>query len=797
MKTKKLTKIAGVVTLLACIWGGVSCEQNLPEETYTVTFDSDGGSEIEPVTVKDGEKVTKPEADPTKDGYTFKGWFNGDTEYDFETAVTANITLKAKWEVVVVNYKVTFDSDGGSEVAAVEVKDGEKVTKPAADPTKTGYTFKGWFIGDKDYDFEKAVTANITLKAKWEVVTYTVKFDSDGGSVVESAKVNHGEKVKKPADPTKTGYTFKGWLNGETVYDFEKAVTADITLKAKWEVVTYNITYELNGGTGDEGNPETYTIETDTFEIKNLVSGPDGKPYFVGWYSDKDFTKPAEITIKKGTTGNLSFYAKWTDKATFTVTFKFVGVEESASVNVEEGEALTSAQLESVKSKISSDYEFVGFYTNQECTTEFDVKQTFTSNFTLYVKVNEIKKFTVTFESAGGSPVAAAVVKDGAKVTKPADPTKTGYTFKGWFDGDDKEYDFEKAVTADITLNAKWEVMTYTVTFNSDNGSPVAAAKVNHGAKVPKPADPTKTGYTFKGWFIGDKEYDFETSVTDNITLKAKWEENKATEPETPKITYLVEKATTEFTVSNQWSQANISGMDKEYKKGDWIVTGGTVSIDGTKKIGQAYLQFGNDGGSKKIAEYYEANSTKTSTSYTFYCIYRVDEDFKATYAQVACQEESNGSIVSLAKDSKFTVSDFYVVHLPKADMAKLTTEIKVADTIEMPYKDHGADGKGYQLDLEAVNFTTTEGKIVCLYNRPAVKNDWKNHFINGGYVAKGEDGYTAVYPGANAGLISITRDVKAGNTCGWFQIGIVGQDTTESDTLAITDLEVRIIPNF
>ena len=130
--------------------------------------------------------------------------------------------------------------------------------------------------------------------------------------------------------------------------------------------------------------------------------------------------------------------------------------------------------------------------------------------------------------------------------------------------------------------------------------------------------------------------------------------------------------------------------------------------------------------------------------------------------------------------------------------MAKLTTEIKVADTIEMPYKDHGdGNGKGYQLDLEAVNFTTTEGKIVCLYKRPAVKNGYKNHFINGGYVAKGENGYTAVYPDLAAGLISITRDVAAGNTCNWFQIGIVGQETTEGDTLAITDLEVRIIPNF
>ena len=519
MKTKKLTKIAGVITLLACIWGGVSCEQNLPEETYTVTFDSDGGSEIKPVTVNDGEKVTKPE-DPTKTGYTFKGWFIGDKEYDFETAVTANITLKAKWEAG--TFTVTFDSDGGSVVESAVVKDGAKVTKPK-DPTKAGYTFKGWFTGDKEYDFETLVTADITLKAKWEVVTYTVKFDSDGGSEIKPVTVKDGAKVTKPADPTKTGYTFKGWLNGETVYNFETAVTANITLKAKWEVVTYKITYELNNGTGDEGNPTTYTIETDTFTIKNLVSGPAATPNFVGWFSDKDLTKPAVTTITKGSTGDLSFYAKWSAKSTFTVTFNFVGMEGSDSVKVEDGEALTSEQLKSVKSKIPSDYEFVDFYTNQECTTKFDVKKTFTSDSTLYVKVNEIKKFTVTFDSAGGSGVESVTVKDGAKVPKPADPTRTGYTFKGWLNGADV-YNFETAVTADITLKAKWEIVTYTVKFDSADGSEVKSVTVNHGEKVPKPADPKKDGYTFKGWLNGADVYNFETAVTANITLKAKWE---------------------------------------------------------------------------------------------------------------------------------------------------------------------------------------------------------------------------------------------------------------------------------
>ena len=503
-----------------------------------------------------------------------------------------------------------------------------------------------------------------------------------------------------------------------------------------------------------------------------------------------------------------------TEPTKYTVSFDS-GVE---SIPVEEGIAATKPT-----DPEKPGYTFGGWFNGE---AEYDWAQPVTSDLSLTAKWTAVE-YKITYLPEGvetDNPTTYTIEKETFELKAPTNaPDATKPNFVAWHKGEkpaEGEWaivdSIEKGTTGDLTIVAEYaDVKPWIVTFDSDGGSKVPEQGVVDGNKATEPKTPTKDGFVFAGWYEGEIKFDFATKITKDITLKAKWEEKKAEDPtppagedpttppasgeETPKITYLVEKATKEFTVSNQWSQANISGMDKEYKKGDWIVTGGTVSIDGTKKIGQVYLQFGIDGGSKQIGGYYQTDSSQTSTSYTFYWIYRVDEDFKATYAQVACQEESNEKIVALAQDSKFTVSDFYVVHLPKADMAKLTTEIKVADTIEMPYKDYADDsnGKGYQLDLEAVNFTTTEGKIVCLYNRPAVKNGWKNHFINGGYVAKGENGYTAVYPGADAALISITRDVKAGNTCDWFQIGIVGQDTTEGNTLAITDLEVRIIPNF
>ena len=130
-------------------------------------------------------------------------------------------------------YTVTFDSDGGSTVASRKVESGTKVTRPD-NPTKADYDFEGWFTGDTLYDFDTPVEANITLKAKWELATYTITFDSDGGSDVEEQYVKAGKTVQEPDAPSKQGYGFYGWYNGETEYDFSSAVHSDLTLKAKW-----------------------------------------------------------------------------------------------------------------------------------------------------------------------------------------------------------------------------------------------------------------------------------------------------------------------------------------------------------------------------------------------------------------------------------------------------------------------------------------------------------------------------------------------------------------------------------
>ena len=166
---------------------------------YTITFDTNGGSEIAPITQDYGTEITAPD-NPTRKGYTFKGW---DKEIP-ETMPAENITVKAQWEIN--QYTITFDTNGGSEIAPITQDYGTEITAPD-NPTRKGYTFKGW-----DKEIPEAMPAeNITVKAQWEINQYTITFDTNGGSEIAPITQDYGTEITAPDKPTRKGYTFKGW----------------------------------------------------------------------------------------------------------------------------------------------------------------------------------------------------------------------------------------------------------------------------------------------------------------------------------------------------------------------------------------------------------------------------------------------------------------------------------------------------------------------------------------------------------------------------------------------------------
>lgn len=268
--------------------------------------------------------------------------------------------------------------------------------------------------------------------------TFTITFDSNGGSDVKAITKEEGAVVEAPIAPTKTGYNFVEWQKEDgTAYDWTAPLTASVKLKAKWDVVTYSITYLPKGV--ESKNPTTYTIETETITLEDPTNVPDAtKPNFAGWYEDEACTK-AVTGIEKGSYGEKTFYAKFTNKTVFTVKFVLDGKDFGKEQKVEEGETVTAI----------AGYDM---YSDKECTKKFDVKTEIKAATTIYLKV---KSFTVKFDSDGGSAVTAATVKYNETVKEPTAPTKDGFDFAGWYNGDTK-FDFTTKITKDLTLKAKW-----------------------------------------------------------------------------------------------------------------------------------------------------------------------------------------------------------------------------------------------------------------------------------------------------------------------------------------------------
>ena len=205
----------------------INDKTNIPNPTgtpVTVTYDyGERGGIYAKQIVQTGEKAIEPDV-PSRQGYQFTDWYLDDTKYDFNTAVTGNMTLTAKWTAN--SYTITFDTDGGSEIAPITQDYGTQITAPA-DPTREGYTFIGW---------DKAIPAtmpagDMTITAQWRINQYTITFDTGGGSEIAPITQDYGTQITAPADPTRGGYTFIGW---------DKAIPAtmpagDMTITAKWK----------------------------------------------------------------------------------------------------------------------------------------------------------------------------------------------------------------------------------------------------------------------------------------------------------------------------------------------------------------------------------------------------------------------------------------------------------------------------------------------------------------------------------------------------------------------------------
>ncbi len=493
------------------------------EQKYTVTFESNGGSAVQSIADVANDSVINEPAAPTKEGFTFEGWYKdvGLTEkFEFSTdKITANTTLYAKWtaNAVVTEYTVSFNLDGGTgDAPSQKIKKGEKATKPA-DPTKEGSTFKGWFNGNVEFDFANTpITGDVALKAVWDVNTLKVTLNLDGGSFAEELEyvnVLYNTTVELTAEPTKAGYDFVGWYVGDEAFDLKTPVTKDLELKAHWEIHQYKVTFDEDNGSENK---------TELVKYNWTVSKPTQDPTkegfrFAEWVDAAgnayDFDTPitADITLKA------------TYVAQLKVTFDLDGgtSEDIKDIYVDGNAVLTKPEVDPVK----EGFRFDKWVDAQG--SEFDFATPVTDNVT--IKATWVETVKITYDLDGGEGLENLVVtldKGNVLIAPTEMITKKGNRFDRWVDADGNDFIFGVAVNADVTVKATW-IETVTVTFDLDGGTSAAALvrTIDKGTCISAPVDSvTKEGYDFMGWTVDGQAYDFDTPVNNDITIKANWE---------------------------------------------------------------------------------------------------------------------------------------------------------------------------------------------------------------------------------------------------------------------------------
>lgn len=511
-----------------------------PETEYAINFDSNGGSIVTPITATYGSPIIRP-TNPTKTGYDFVDWYDGLTPFVFSTMPNHDVNLQAKW--VPINYKIEYLGNGGvGNMASVNVNFDEQINLSTNQFTRTGYIFKGWSMspnGNVDYSNNQLVSnlrssaGVVKLYAIWEKVGYNLFINSPFLEVKRgSIPLVNGDKIYID-DILNITYNRLGYANatilGNGVVISGNTYTvanSDLLLTIQNEVlINYAINYNLDGGTNNIANPNTFTINSPTIHLQ----APTKEGYtFDGWY-----TRPSGgvrlTTIDSGTTGEVTIYARWL--SSYTITLDLNGGEINSN---SEPYIFFILQNQKYGSNLltpnKKGYAFVGWYSDLVGGTKITSNDIATSSTTLYARW-QAKTSTIAFNSNGGTSVLSITNPYGSLINMPTPPTRRGYTFMGWYLDNNtftNEVTFPLLMSdEDLLLHAKWEINQYTIFFEINGGSSIPSITKSYGEMISKPEDPTRSGYIFAGWYTDNhtfaNPYSFTTMKDFDVTLYAKW----------------------------------------------------------------------------------------------------------------------------------------------------------------------------------------------------------------------------------------------------------------------------------
>ena len=432
-------------------------------------------------------------------------------------------------------YTVTMDTAGGDPIRPIQYTvESEAFQLPT--PIRTGYIFLGW-TGEgitepqKTMEIPQGSTGDRTYTANWQVIEYTIITLLEGGNAGSSQVYFYTvEQTVTLPTPTRTGYTFLGWT-GEGIttpqpnVTIPKGSTGDKTYIENWELTEYNITMDLNGGSGQE--KVVYTMTDEDFELPT----PTRNGYeFVGWTGEGITTPQTSVKIPKGSTGNKAYTANW-KAIEYTITLDTNGGPAVSPIKYTVEDSFTLPYL------LRTGYEFVGWTLDGSGmipATPLIIYYGTTGNLR-YKAEWRLAEYTITMDLDGGSGQEKVVYTITDEEFELPTPTRNGYEFVGWtgerITTPQTSVKIPKGSTGNKAYTANWKVIRYTITLVTNGGAVIASIRYTVEDSVTLPIPPDRPGYEFSGWVLdGSGQFPSTPMIipkgsTGDRIYKAEWRE--------------------------------------------------------------------------------------------------------------------------------------------------------------------------------------------------------------------------------------------------------------------------------
>ena len=449
-------------------------------------------------------------------------------------------------------YEISFETNGGSPVQTINT-DGRSETNFPDDPVRDGFIFSGWFFDNTTFEIqftpsyfiENPISKNITVFASWFPLSFTISFESNGGSYISPLTLNTDQNISFPSNPTKPGNSFGGWYIDNqftTKFTSERMPPYNLTLYARW-LTPYENFYlylnleEVDYTWDDEGPYKRHVISSrdgDDVQNESIYFYRDGAIEYFYYYRSGSLSNTGIIYEQtwrhsiKTHIDNIKAFTLSMDETRVTKRPNTPQTEVSYRSEAQNGKLLNISNYSASYTFNNNSWQYI----NHNDDPNQIIIDFYSNLIKVLPNVFTINQFTISFETNGGYLIARKTYDFGSKLNVP-NTFKAGHSFDGWYldAGLTQKFSYTTMPSYNLTLYAKWKINQYRITFETNGGSTIEPIIGNFGDNIKIPENPTKLESEFLGWFsnvnLTQPSTIPDTIPAANLTFYAKWSTNQ------------------------------------------------------------------------------------------------------------------------------------------------------------------------------------------------------------------------------------------------------------------------------